>query len=462
MSLSGKSFRNTLTLVSIVLIISTFITAGVVACEALIKNVGENAEQTNLKDVADSSQANSYLYANSEQANYESVADCQKTNYKAVSDCQKTECNSFADKSSNPTNCIGTSSSTNSNCTPSSTNSNCTPSSTNSNCTPSSTNSNCTPSSTCYSTSCSKACNGASSTTGCRKSCTETYNSASCSKTCNGASSSTCYRTSCSKTCNGSSSNTSSSNTSSSSSVYISGFYIGSPSETQNQEWVQVSNQGTTAVNMQGWKITDEGAKHTYSFPYYVLNSGSTVTLYTGIGTDNGNILFWNSGSFIWNNDGDTAYLYNDQGQLVSTKTGTSSTTASTTSTTATAASATTSTAPTTESTTYTTSTPALNGTQFNTVASVPCNCTYSQAGNAFSTERSWKSRAHFTSNNTANYSTASEDVTINGLSGTQKISSDHSRNRYISSYNSLNQNGSYDQSNDIEFRKGRMWKHNQ
>jgi len=32
---------------------------------------------------------------------------------------------------------------------------------------------------------------------------------------------------------------------------------------------------------------------------------------------DNSTDLFWNSGRPIWNNDHDTAYLYNSQGELV-------------------------------------------------------------------------------------------------------------------------------------------------
>lgn len=39
--------------------------------------------------------------------------------------------------------------------------------------------------------------------------------------------------------------------------VYISSLYIGAPGEKPYQEYVKVSNSGTTAVSMRGWKILD-------------------------------------------------------------------------------------------------------------------------------------------------------------------------------------------------------------
>ena len=98
--------------------------------------------------------------------------------------------------------------------------------------------------------------------------------------------------------------------------------YIGAPYETANQEYVKITNEGTTPVNLNGWEIRDQDAKHTYTFSSYTLNSKSTVTLVSGHGQDSGSTLYWNKYSFIWNNDGDTAYLYDAQGKLVSSRKG--------------------------------------------------------------------------------------------------------------------------------------------
>lgn len=84
-------------------------------------------------------------------------------------------------------------------------------------------------------------------------------------------------------------------------------------------ERVKISNKGSSPVSLNGWKVEDEGSKHTYTFPSYTLDSGSTVTVYTEKGTNTASELYWGSGSPIWNNDGDTAYLYDNNGKLVST-----------------------------------------------------------------------------------------------------------------------------------------------
>ena len=81
-------------------------------------------------------------------------------------------------------------------------------------------------------------------------------------------------------------------------------------------EWVEITNKGSSPVLLKGWKIEDDGSKHTYTFPSCTLDSQNTLTLYTGEGTDTATELYW-GGSPIWNNDGDTAYLYDDSGKLV-------------------------------------------------------------------------------------------------------------------------------------------------
>ncbi|AKB78916.1 Competence-like protein [Methanosarcina horonobensis HB-1 = JCM 15518] len=83
------------------------------------------------------------------------------------------------------------------------------------------------------------------------------------------------------------------------------------------EEWVEITNEGSSSVSLVGWKIEDEGSKHTYVFPSCTLDSQATVTLYTGEGTNTATELYWGSGSPIWNNDGDTAYLYDESGNLV-------------------------------------------------------------------------------------------------------------------------------------------------
>ncbi len=83
------------------------------------------------------------------------------------------------------------------------------------------------------------------------------------------------------------------------------------------EEFVKIKNFGSSSVDLTGWKIKDEGDKHTYTFPSFQLEAGATVTLYTAEGSNTETELYWGSGNPFWNNDGDTAFLYDNEGYLV-------------------------------------------------------------------------------------------------------------------------------------------------
>ncbi|MGC8575744.1 MAG: stalk domain-containing protein, partial [Caldisericum sp.] len=85
-----------------------------------------------------------------------------------------------------------------------------------------------------------------------------------------------------------------------------------------NGEWVEIKNTGSTSVNLKGFTLEDK-AHHKFIFPDFVLNNGETVKVYSGSGTPNSSSLYWGSNSAIWNNDGDTAYLYDNSGNLIDT-----------------------------------------------------------------------------------------------------------------------------------------------
>ncbi len=83
-------------------------------------------------------------------------------------------------------------------------------------------------------------------------------------------------------------------------------------------ETVTISNTGLSPVNMAGWKLTDEGAKHSYTFTGTTVPAAGSVTIASGTATGD---IKWKSDN-VWNNDGDTAYLYDGSGRLVSQKRG--------------------------------------------------------------------------------------------------------------------------------------------
>lgn len=59
---------------------------------------------------------------------------------------------------------------------------------------------------------------------------------------------------------------------------------------------------------------------HTYVFPHFELQPNATVTIHTGVGTSSATDIYRGSGRAIWDNDGDTAYLFDADGILIDTK----------------------------------------------------------------------------------------------------------------------------------------------
>jgi endonuclease YncB( thermonuclease family) len=98
----------------------------------------------------------------------------------------------------------------------------------------------------------------------------------------------------------------------------------GDDNENLDDEWVRITNAGSTRVELGGWVLKDTSASHRYRFPSgFVLDAGASVTVRTGCGTDTATDLHWcNEGSAVWNNSGDTAFLLDPSGNIVSSQDG--------------------------------------------------------------------------------------------------------------------------------------------
>lgn len=84
-----------------------------------------------------------------------------------------------------------------------------------------------------------------------------------------------------------------------------------------DKEIVTIKNFSDTDIDMTGWKLVSVEGNQTFDFPNgYILKAGATITIASGRSTGD---LKW-TGSYIWNNDGDRAELYDSQGKLVSAK----------------------------------------------------------------------------------------------------------------------------------------------
>ena len=86
-------------------------------------------------------------------------------------------------------------------------------------------------------------------------------------------------------------------------------------------EFVRIANISDQIVDVSGYSIADRDG-HRYRFPPARLRPGHVLTLVTGEGKDRRDeavpiTLYWNRGSGVWNDRGDTAYLRDPMGELV-------------------------------------------------------------------------------------------------------------------------------------------------
>jgi len=101
-----------------------------------------------------------------------------------------------------------------------------------------------------------------------------------------------------------------------------------------NGEYVRICNISSERVTLKGFSLEDEyahrvgrsinrrGSPHRYVFPDVFLEPGYTLLLLTGRGRDitrggRDLVLHWRSAHPIWNNDRETAYLLDPQGNVI-------------------------------------------------------------------------------------------------------------------------------------------------
>ena len=91
----------------------------------------------------------------------------------------------------------------------------------------------------------------------------------------------------------------------------------GDDRENLNGEYVVLENTGSEPLDLSGWTLRD-AADHAYTFPDgFTLAPGARVTVHTGSGSDTTLDLYWDSGSAIWNNGGDTITVTDADGTIV-------------------------------------------------------------------------------------------------------------------------------------------------
>jgi len=97
-----------------------------------------------------------------------------------------------------------------------------------------------------------------------------------------------------------------------------------------NKEYVVIKNSSTRSRSLYQWRLVDKRTATTsvvYHFPSFTLKPGAIVRVHTGKGTRTSTDLYWGLSHYVWDNKGDTTYLYRSSGTLDDTCSWTSTTT---------------------------------------------------------------------------------------------------------------------------------------
>jgi hypothetical protein len=98
-------------------------------------------------------------------------------------------------------------------------------------------------------------------------------------------------------------------------SVYISGF---NASSNPQNDYVTIANSTTNSFDMTGWWMKAESESGRYDFPIgYILGSGKTVNIVSGVGTDTAANLYIGRLDSLWTSQNNCAYLRYKDGTLL-------------------------------------------------------------------------------------------------------------------------------------------------
>jgi micrococcal nuclease len=90
----------------------------------------------------------------------------------------------------------------------------------------------------------------------------------------------------------------------------------GRDADNPNGEWIEIQNVSNRDINMNGFTLQDSSSSNLYTFGNFTLGASEIVTIYSGCGTNTRTELYWCAGA-LWNNDGDSAMLRDNNDAFV-------------------------------------------------------------------------------------------------------------------------------------------------
>jgi competence protein ComEC len=98
--------------------------------------------------------------------------------------------------------------------------------------------------------------------------------------------------------------------------IQIINIFVNGAGSLEPDEHVDIRNDDTRPIQLFNWTLRDI-ANHVYTFPSFVIQPGQECRVYTNENHPEWCSFNYGSGSAIWNNTGDCAYLRNGGGNLV-------------------------------------------------------------------------------------------------------------------------------------------------
>lgn len=86
-----------------------------------------------------------------------------------------------------------------------------------------------------------------------------------------------------------------------------------------NREYLVIQNVSRRVVSLKGWRLFDE-SRHGFKFGAYKLKPKQKLIIRTGRGKATRTTVYMNRKWYVWNNDTDTATLFNAAGKKVTSR----------------------------------------------------------------------------------------------------------------------------------------------
>jgi hypothetical protein len=98
--------------------------------------------------------------------------------------------------------------------------------------------------------------------------------------------------------------------------VQITSIFYNGTGSSEPDEYVQINNNDVNRIQLANWTLRDE-ANHIFTFPSFVIDPGMVCRVYTNENHPEWCGFDYHSGSAIWNNSGDCAYLRDSSNTLI-------------------------------------------------------------------------------------------------------------------------------------------------